>query len=279
MYSLLFFFFIIFAVLCIFKYTASLKTIKPENHLSLGEKAGLLASLDPTSNPCVTTIKTGDWAVCMDVDMEPVALPCLVYSFGIADDFAFDDYWGNFGCEVHAFDPTLRNRPAFKSPNVVFHFSGLTGGKDSGADKFSDAGYGSILHPLFTLDRIVNSLGHTDTPIDILKIDCEGCEWDAFNFLSQNAPNVLVNVRTIAIEVHYVRERNVDSAKDVAKIDTFYDHVITHHGFQPFYKHLNQGGRNWDLVPELNVSGVIPNHCCYEFSMTRPMGFNSVRIK
>jgi hypothetical protein len=192
-----------------------------------------------------------------------------VYSFGIANDFAFDDYWGNLGCEVHAFDPTLSAVPAFTSKNVNFHFFGLTGKVGSGAEKFSDPGYGSIIHPLYPLNTIIANLGHQGRTIDILKLDCEGCEWDAFEYLAIHAPETLTQVRTLDVEVHFVRERNVRSAADVLKIATFYEHVIVKHGFRPFYKHLNQGGQSWDLVPELLVPGVIPNHCCYEFAMTR----------
>ena len=31
---------------------------------------------------------------------------CLVYSFGIANDFTFDDVMAKRGCEVHSFDPS-----------------------------------------------------------------------------------------------------------------------------------------------------------------------------
>jgi hypothetical protein len=219
---------------------------------------------------CSNIVKAGDWAVCQDTDLAHVAAPCLIYSFGIATDFAFDDYWGHLGCEVHAFDPTLKAVPAFTSPNVVFHFYGLTGGVGSGADKFSDPGYGSIIHPLYPLNEIIAKLGHEGRTIDVLKLDCEGCEWDAFDYLAAHAPEALARVRTLDVELHFVRERNVRSAKDVLKIATFYEHVIVKHGFRPFFKHLNQGGIDWDLVPELLVPGVIPNHCCYEFAMTRP---------
>jgi hypothetical protein len=231
-------------------------------------KAGLLASLSATSNPCANIVKAGDWAVCQDAP-RPVSPPCLVYSFGIANDFAFDDYWGNFGCEVHAFDPTLPAAPPFASKNVIFHFFGLSGEEGSGAADFSDPVYGSVIHPLHTLDKIVTMLGHSARTIDILKIDCEGCEWDAFAYLAQHSPGTLSQVRMLDIEVHFVRERNVKSAKDVLKIATFYEHVVDSQGFRPYYVHLNQGGRSWDLVPELSVPGVIPNHCCYEFAMSR----------
>ncbi|VDI18203.1 Hypothetical predicted protein [Mytilus galloprovincialis] len=47
----------------------------------------------------------GGWNVCHDKPYRP-PVPCLVYSFGINNDFSFDDFIvKTYGCDVHSFDP------------------------------------------------------------------------------------------------------------------------------------------------------------------------------
>ncbi|XP_071134989.1 uncharacterized protein [Mytilus edulis] len=47
----------------------------------------------------------GGWNVCHDKPYRP-PVPCLVYSFGINNDFSFDDFIVKpYGCDVHSFDP------------------------------------------------------------------------------------------------------------------------------------------------------------------------------
>ena len=47
----------------------------------------------------------GDKFVCMDTFGDDNG--CLVYSFGIANDWTFEDFIVQFGCSVFAFDPSV----------------------------------------------------------------------------------------------------------------------------------------------------------------------------
>ena len=119
----------------------------------------------------------GNWPVCDDSYFR-VTPPCLVYSFGIAFDFRFDDAMGRLGCEVHSFDPSMKVKSHRRSENVTFHNLGL-GAADS--DNFG------ARHDVYvreeqrwsvrTLASLKEKLGHQDRLIDVLKVDIEGYEW------------------------------------------------------------------------------------------------------
>jgi hypothetical protein len=66
----------------------------------------------------------GDKFVCMDTFVD--GSECLVYSFGINDDWSFEDFIINFGCSVfaYAYDPTV-NFPSKRGDNIHFEKKGL----------------------------------------------------------------------------------------------------------------------------------------------------------
>ena len=90
---------------------------------------------------------------------DPHRLPddCLVLSVGSASEWSFEEgiHALKPHCEIHTFDHTIQphNVPSF----VHFHAIGL--------DKSS----------------LLDSINATGRTVDILKIDCEGCEWDTFD--------------------------------------------------------------------------------------------------
>ncbi|KAH9512342.1 hypothetical protein Btru_039230 [Bulinus truncatus] len=52
-------------------------------------------------------IDEGGWEVCDDPDVRPRE-PCIIYSFGINNDFSFDDDAAKmYGCHVYSFDPSM----------------------------------------------------------------------------------------------------------------------------------------------------------------------------
>jgi len=108
-------------------------------------------------------------------------------SIGSKNQFGFENSLAPFGCTVHTFDHTVTNPtpPA----HVSFYKYGLDG--PGGSDP--------QLKSLLELRDLTGV-----TKIDLLKVDCEGCEFEALG-----APEVLEflanNVRQILIEVHWAR--------------------------------------------------------------------------
>jgi hypothetical protein len=129
---------------------------------------------------------------------------CLVYSFGIADEWGFDKDMGAIGCEVYAFDPTV-SLPEKLAPNVIFHKWGLFGGSrnDSAAMKFENNKYGKIDGEMYHLGEIIYKLGHQGRNISIFKIDCEGCEWEVFGYMHAGSWSQVGRLTSVSLS-HFV---------------------------------------------------------------------------
>ncbi|CAK8681484.1 unnamed protein product [Clavelina lepadiformis] len=111
----------------------------------------------------------GAYDVCVEKqfwpDRNPSGEKCLVYSFGINNDFTFDDAIAQLGCEVHSFDPSmnLADKTVRKS-GVIFHKIGI-----SNEDK--DRGFNGW--KMRTLKTLLYELGHLDRHLDFLKVDTD----------------------------------------------------------------------------------------------------------
>ncbi|XP_050707413.1 probable methyltransferase-like protein 24 isoform X1 [Eriocheir sinensis] len=139
-----------------------------------------------------TTLLMGEKWVCMDNRFNITPGRCLALSFGIADDFSFDDDMDKrFNCTVHSFDPTIRTPTHRRSANVMFHNLGIAN-SDREQNNMTMARYTTILQKL-QLERSV---------IDYLKIDVEGFEVEFFSDVIRNTPNLLKNVKQIGMEIH-----------------------------------------------------------------------------
>ena len=132
-------------------------------------------------------VMDGQKYICMDDLAEDIRKQeCLIYTFGIRDDWSFEDIIGSMGCRVFAFDPTIDAEPK-RSENIRFQKVGVVG------KPTNDKSYK-------TLAQILKDNGHTNTKISYLKIDIEGHELSGLPvWLNSGALN---NVNQIAMEVH-----------------------------------------------------------------------------
>ena len=197
---------------------------------------------------------------------------CLVYSFGIGGEWGFEEWAGRAGCEVHAFDPTeqlLTRHQQHYAPNVTFHYMGL-GGDD--AQRNFRSGYGTLGGPLHPLDTIISQLGHghgAQRPVGLLKIDCEGCEWEALT--DPDTWHSFANVCSVLLEVHVTQSLQMSSVRALERMASFWRYFVVNLGFRFWHIHPNPGGpQDRQTHPALVELGLHPKVCCYEIALHNP---------
>ncbi|XP_067661424.1 probable methyltransferase-like protein 24 [Haliotis asinina] len=178
-------------------------------------------------------VEDGGWDVCIDNRFRP-RKPCLVYSVGINNDFTFDDAVnGKYNCEVHSYDPSMGLNDHLHKPDVHFHATGL-----SSYNGKSAAGW-----RMRTLDSLRNEsdIGGQRRPIDILKVDIEGMEWEVIQEIIRSRSHI--GIRQLYIEFH---THLFENGKYV--YETTRDKYVTHlkimqqlhqAGFRIFWTHKN----------------------------------------
>ncbi len=201
----------------------------------------------------------GVWPICLD-DLH--AQSCLVYSIGIADDWSFDELLGSLGCQVHSFDPTV-DLPESLAPNVTFHQWGLSGEAESSTRKVVQSRSGKQLGPLYSLREMMEMLHHRH--LSILKIDCEGCEWDFFAHIKKYR-NLLPD--QLAIELHFSKWFGIDSPSQFQRIGDAFE-VLAEEGFARVHYHQN-GGPEYSEMSEIALQAGFPaGKCCRELIFKR----------
>ncbi|KAH9514292.1 hypothetical protein Btru_028640 [Bulinus truncatus] len=135
-------------------------------------------------------VTDGGWDTCMDSPYKPAA-PCTVYSFGIADDFSFDNaVVDKLDCSVHSFDPSIDVKSNQRGEKKYFYKMGI-----ADSDRTLNNGW-----PMSKLETIRASLKHLKTPITILKLDIEEWEWEVLPDLLTS--DQLKTVNQLLMEFH-----------------------------------------------------------------------------
>ncbi|KAL3798643.1 hypothetical protein ACHAW5_008398 [Stephanodiscus triporus] len=126
---------------------------------------------------------------------------CLIYSVGSNNDIRFEKavHTHMEGCEIHTFDPTLEPDDFIGGEYATFHPWGL--GTDGGKEGIPMQGRANEgIRKSFK--TVMKDLGHEHRTIDILKIDCEGCEYAAMPPLFDLIASEKVSVNQVLIELH-----------------------------------------------------------------------------
>lgn len=210
---------------------------------------------------CNLILKTADWPLCGDGIQISES---IIYSFGIADNYDFEAQSGKFGFQVKAFDPT-RNYPKELADNVTFFSWGLRGDM---VKQWSHHAYGDTLGQLLTFPDILERSGHDSSANIILKIDCEGCEWEGLSLLHKY-PDILEKIQQINIEFHFTTTLRVNSSSDLLHIESVHE-ILADQGFLPWYIFPQGGSKSdrvhLDIIREL---GFPNNICCFEVGFLR----------
>lgn len=165
---------------------------------------------------------------------------CLVYSIGSQNKIGFEAAIHNFvGCEIHTFDPTVSR---FKGDeHATFHPWGL--GADGEMLSFPEQNVTAK-----SLSTIMSELNHTGRKIDILKIDCEHCEYQVMHPVFNAIAAGELEIDQIQMEVHATSIdfrvgwiRPLFSAADRA-------------GFRIFHKERNQWGCDGHMCLEYSFA-------------------------
>jgi hypothetical protein len=169
--------------------------------------------------------------VCGHRSFFSVTQSCLVYSVGSNMDFSFETAFKEefgFDCEIHTFDPTvdaIQAKAVAASSNVTFHPWGL-----------SSSDNGNML----TIFTIMKKLNHIGRRIDVLKVDCEGCEFESFKSIFLESKKETINVGQIQVELHMPEDR-------YQVVSFFLDAIDS--GFDIFHKERNHWGcGGWSCV-------------------------------
>lgn len=137
----------------------------------------------------------GHKAICLDLPVSPVYNSCIVYSFGINNQWSFDKAMSDFRCKVYSFDPSMGEEDHDESQYIHFYNLGLAG---------KNGRHPSNGWKMETASSIYQKLlpYHGSVAIDIFKMDIEFSEWEVIPEMMKSG--FLANhVKQLAVEIHF----------------------------------------------------------------------------
>ena len=138
----------------------------------------------------------GGYKLCLDPPLLQKGKKCVALSFGIQNDFSFDDDIGTIlNCTVHSFDPSIRHQEYARSNNTYFHNIGV-----GAANYKTSNGW-----PMYRFSDIRKMLGYG--VIDIVKLDIEDSDWPVLRDIVKSGEASMF-IKQIALEMHSITFRD-----------------------------------------------------------------------
>ena len=220
--------------------------------------------------------------------------PCSLLSVGIGGSWGFEEnLTAQHGCSVDAYDPTVRLRwrheaRAKRHPNWRFHFAGLGVRTRRRRHRARLAVYGALdTNRSLSLGEMVrrqrDEVG-TPTAPNVLKLDCEGCEWAA---LADAPARLLERTHLLFLELH-VSPTMVNASATASVQDDegrtltptvfvrLFEQLLVRGGWRLWFLRDNRGFKADQRVLDfLRDAGAEPEQCCYELALVNPRAFRS----
>ena len=137
--------------------------------------------------------KEPDVHICLD----NIRLPCVVYSFGIAYNWIFDDFMIQQGCHVFSFDPSMTLGKHKRHKNHLFEPIGI--GPESGTHTGKSTLYGGKTnYEVLSLQDMMKRYDHDH--IDMIRMDVESAEWNVLQQWTQD--NLWRHIDQLLLEIH-----------------------------------------------------------------------------
>ncbi|XP_071537120.1 probable methyltransferase-like protein 24 isoform X1 [Panulirus ornatus] len=172
--------------------------------------------------------------VCLDERFNIRPGNCVVLSFGVNNEWSFEDDMDKFGCKVYAFDPTMGMDDHHRSTNVWFLKLGISnfqGQKKIGMNRNPlDFDFNQSF-PVDRYENIIERLGLSGHVIDYVKLDVELSELDFLQDIVNNSPHLLHNIKQLAIEIHHDLVKGKLDPTSTLQIFWPYFHRLHCHGF------------------------------------------------
>ncbi|CAG5136046.1 unnamed protein product, partial [Candidula unifasciata] len=196
-------------------------------------------------------LSDGGWELCDDPLYRPLKGDCLVYSYGINFDYSYDDDMARYGCEIHAFDPSMNLGPHLRGERVFFHPYGV------GASNKSIISPKNDHWQLYSIEEHRKLLQHTPNQrrLDIVKMDVEGHEWESL--MKALDDGSLADVRQLAFETHVSWSKSDPTKEEYLKFLALFRKVYQN-GFRIYVTHRNY---QWSAFESLLVEGKTLAHC------------------